>query len=200
VSPRSRAEGLVIGDAPSQPLPGPSGGAGRRRRQAASQPRLAFPPNSHRSSGRRKQSGKGLFPLITVVVLGIFGWFSYQQVDPADIQPILDRVTSFLPLPSSIRTAEDSSFEGQQALESLTAEQALSYLEDRALSQNGAPAAEEPAGSVPTSGPPIPKFKPLPNDGTRSLAAQPAAEPDAGEGTAQDVSIIEQIIRYINPG
>ncbi len=194
---RSPAEALVIGDAPAQPLPQHSGGAaGRRRRQSAQKPRLAIPQSGHRSSsGRRKRSGKGLLPPITVVVVGIFGWFGYQQIDPATIQPTLDRITSLLPFPASTRTAEDSSFGDQEALENLTAEQALSYLEDRALSQSDAPAAADRI-----NGPPIPKFKPLANDGASSAATRSAATSGNDEGAAQDASIIEQIIRYINPG
>lgn len=192
----SPAEALVIGDAPAQPLPQPSGGAaGRRRRQSTQKPRLAIPPSGHRSSGRRRRSGKGLLPLITVVVVGIFGWFGYQQIDPATIQPTLDRITSLLPFPASTRTAEDSSFGDQDGLENLTAEQALSYLEDRALSQSEAP---PPADR--TNGPPIPKFKPLANDGASSSATRSTATSGNEEGDTQDASIIEQIIRYINPG
>jgi hypothetical protein len=195
--PRGRAEALIIGDAPAQqPLPPPAGGAGRRRRQAGQKPRLAIPPSGRRSSGRRKRSGNGLFSLIAVVLVGVVGWFGYQQIDPAAIQPTIDRITAILPFPSSTRTAEDSSFEGQQALQDLTAEQALSYLEDRALSQNGA----APTSGEQTTGPPIPKFKPLTDDRASSRSAQPATGSNNDDDGTQDASIIKQIIRYINPG
>lgn len=204
-SARGRAEALVIGDAPPQPLPessGSSGGAAaaRRRRQTAQKPRLVVPPSGQRSSSRRKRSGKGLLPLITVILVGITGWVGYQQIDPATIQPTLDRLTSLLPFPASTRTAEDSSFEGQQALENLTAEQALSYLEDRALSPNSATTTAESADPGQAAGPPIPKFKPLANDRRSSPVTAPAVGSDNGGDATQDVSIIEQIIRYINPG
>jgi hypothetical protein len=193
---RGPAEALIIGDAPGQALPQASGGgAGRRRRQSAQRSALAFPPSPRQSSGRGRRSNKGLLPLIAVVLIGIAGWFGYQRIDPATIQPTLDRIISYLPFPASTRTAEDSSFGGDEALENLTAEQALSYLEDRALSQNGAQ-----TGAPQTNGPPIPKFKPLAGETPPEPVTRSAAGPDKADNAAQDASIIEQIIRYINPG
>ncbi len=196
-SARAPAEDLVIGDAPDRPSPQPSGGgAGRRRRQPAMKVPVTLPSNARYPARRRRRSGMGLLPLVVVVVIGIVGWFGYQRIDPAAFQPTIDRVTSWLPFPSTTRTAEDSSFSDGQRLENLTAEQALSSLEDRALSDDVA------APSVaPTNGPHIPKFKPL-STGEQSLPSttRSITEPDKTNETAQDVSIIEQIIRYINPG
>lgn len=195
---RGTSETLIVGDDHGQVLQHPRGGSGQRRRQAQSGP--SFPPSGLRGAASRgRRSGKGwLITLALCLALGVGGWFAYQRIDPTTIQPAIDRLTSIIPLPGSTRTAADSSFNDEVAPDIIAAEQALSDLGE---------SIDEQTTTSQANGPPIPKLKPLPgqvssSSPTRSVAAaedEPSSA-DSRDGTTREVSILEQLWQYINPG
>lgn len=187
------------------------GGAAPRRRQAHPTPGM---PSSLRPTAARRGKGwsKGLIAAVALVLAIVAGGLAYLASGLGDGHPMVDRLTSILPLNGSNRTAADTSFGNQEAQPSVSAEQAISDLEQRIQQQNGGVAASGQAASDPAAnrvdGPPVPKFKPLPG-ATRSLTAP---QVDTGgarlaanggepvEGESGEPSLIEQLWRYINPG
>lgn len=201
---RTRATLGVTEDASDTEVLQPSrGGPTPRRRQA--HPKPATPRSTGRRASRPRRGGarrKGLMKIASVLVLLVGGgWFAYQAMGSEGVQPMIDRVTSLLPLPlpGAGRTADDTSFGNQVG--TVSPEQAISDLEQRLRQQQGDAAASA------ADGPPIPKFKPLPGT-TRSLAVGGPADAadesqlaaNGGEDDGGEPSIFEQIWRYLSPG
>jgi len=164
-------------------------GATNRRRQAQPAAAAARPQTVRLEPSRQRKRrggwrlGTGVLLILLVVVGGLF---AFQSTSPEGIQPLIDRVTAFIPLPGSPRTAADTSFgEGSEPV--TTPESGAT---------TPAPVASNPVAPT-TDGPPIPQFKPSPDD------PGPAIETDqlaADEENAGDDSVLQQILRYINPG
>lgn len=211
LQPTRRAPRPERARAPQSPAP-----RQRRRKARAAAPRLD--QTFAAQYGRRRRYA--LFAIVLLALLGGGGWFAYQSIGPGGIQPMIDRLTALIPLPGSSRTAADTSFGDQGSAEALSAERALSALEERIRQQGGdeaAPAqAAPPADPAATraDGPPIPKFKPLPG-ATRSLTGKVPARGGAaapaggisetelaadGDDPQTEPSIFEQLWRYLSPG
>ncbi len=201
--------GVVVGASDEEVLEQPRSGPTQRRRQA--QPAPALPRAGRRNIVRHgKRGGKGLIMAGLLMLLAGSGWFAYQSIGPDGFGSMLDRVSALIPLSGSSRTAADTSFGGREASEpgSVSAEKALSDLEQRIRQQD---AREEASPAAGVDGPPIPKFKPSPGS-TRSLStatpgdATDEAQLAANEGAGADdeqvngLSIFQQLWRYLSPG
>lgn len=158
----------------------------------------------------RKGQTKGLIAVLLLVLLAGGGWYGYRTIGPEGVQPMIDRLTTLIPLPGMSRTASDTSFGDVNSPGALSAEQALSNLEERTGQQNGGDAPEgaiDPA-TLDAGGPPIPVFKPSPLGTTRSLSAgTPIGSTDqaqlATNGSGEDggePSIFLQLWQFLRPG
>lgn len=214
--------GLALDDEDDEVLQQPMQGQVQRRRQAhPPPPKLAAKPP--RAAARRRKGGIGTAStLLILALLAGAGWFGYQAISRTGLQPIIDRLSTILPLPSSTRGAGDTSFADAGGADAGTgdtasAEQALSDLERRIQQQEGgdvaAPSSSDQTGSSqPASGaddPPVPALKPIPGAaGSSSLddERQVAVNGDGngggngGEDEGDEPSLLQQILRYINPG
>ncbi len=202
--------GAVGGGLDEELLEQPRSSPPQRRRQA--QPAPAPPRASRRAAGRhRKTRGKGLMAVGFLILLATGGWFAYQSDSALSL---VDRLSAFIPLPGSSRTAADTSFGNRNVDEAgqVSPEQALSDLEKRIRQQsNGQVSPATDPATIGPDGPPIPQFKPLPG-ATRSLSsgtsigavdnAQLAANQDTASDSepADGLSIFEQLWRYLSPG
>ncbi|MEZ5934361.1 MAG: hypothetical protein R3F54_20955 [Alphaproteobacteria bacterium] len=195
-----------------------------RRRQAkigrasSSTGRFSSMPLHQRLAIQQRRPGKAIIALTLLTLLLVGGWFAFESGSADGLGPLIDRVISMIPIPGSSRTAADTSFGDQDIAETVTPEEALSDLETRIREQNGdvatpAQTAPDPA-TIRVDGPPLPVFKPLSGQTTRSLptSAQTAPTPaadraelaenggDSARDEGSEPSIFEQLWRYINPG
>lgn len=208
------AAGALVGGPDEEVLEQPRSNPPQRRRQAQPAPAQRRPAPASPRSGKRNASrsgkappSKGLIAAVLLVLIAGIGWFAYQSAGPDGVRSMLDRLSALVPLPGSSRTAADTSFGGQDTNDTgaVSAEQAISNLEQRLRQQESGQAA-------PAARPPIPQFKPLPG-ATRSLSvtaptettddAQLAAtNQDAASGDEQinGLSIFEKLWSYLSPG
>lgn len=163
----------------------------------------------------RRGRTKGVVAVLLLALLAGGGWYGYRTYGLDGVQPMIDRLTTLIPLPGMSRTAADTSFGEGEATGSLSAEQALSDLEQRVEQSSGGgqsgaggPSDDpiDPA-TVDALGPPIPAFKPTPLGTTRSLAADtPAGSGDQaqlaanGDNEGGEPSILEQLWQFLRPG
>lgn len=132
--------------------------------------------------GNGRGRGQGLF--IATVFFLIFGisWLAYQAISPNGGQPLIDRLTSILPFPTTTRTAADTSFDAPAT----AAERALSDLVESS-GQNGDDLGLSPG----SDDPPVPQLKPQSDDQSQLRGIDDEAE---------NLSALDRLLRFINPG
>ena len=213
------AGGMAAG-ADDQVLQQPRRATTGRRRQAQKAPSPPSAPNMPKRDRygaitSRRGRTKGVVALLLFALLTGGGWYGYRTFGLEGVQPMVDRLTTLIPLPGMSRTAADTSFDEGETAGSLSAEQALSDLEQRVEQSSGGgqsgaggPSDDpiDPA-TIDAVGPPIPAFKPTPLGATRSLAADaPAGSGDQaqlaanGENEGGEPSILEQLWQFLRPG